>query len=62
MTGHDRFLDDDVTWTLAGGRIDGPDVGMGGLGGHGPRRAPSTGVGMGVPDHSQSLTTAGPRQ
>jgi CubicO group peptidase (beta-lactamase class C family) len=32
-SGHDRFVDDDVTWTLAGGRIEGPDIGMGGLGG-----------------------------
>ena len=33
MTGHDLFVDETVTWTLAGGRIDGADVGMGGLGG-----------------------------
>lgn len=32
-TGYDRFVEDDVTWTLAGGRIEGPDIGMGGLGG-----------------------------
>ena len=33
VTGHDLFVDETVTWTLAGGRIDGPDTGMGGLGG-----------------------------
>lgn len=33
VTGHDQFVDEEVTWTLAGGQIDGLDVGMGGLGG-----------------------------
>lgn len=33
VTGHDVFVEGEVTWTLAGGRIDGPDIGMGGLGG-----------------------------
>lgn len=33
VTGHDEFVGEEVTWTLAGGRIDGGDVGMGGLGG-----------------------------
>jgi CubicO group peptidase (beta-lactamase class C family) len=32
-SGHDRFVDEEVTWTLAGGLVDGPDIGMGGLGG-----------------------------
>ena len=33
VTAHDRFVDEEVTWSLAGGRIDGEDIGMGGLGG-----------------------------
>jgi CubicO group peptidase (beta-lactamase class C family) len=40
-SGHDLFVDDDVTWTLAGGRLDGPDVGMGGLGGQWAAARPS---------------------
>jgi CubicO group peptidase (beta-lactamase class C family) len=28
VTGHDVFVDEEVTWTLAGGRIDGDDIGM----------------------------------
>jgi CubicO group peptidase (beta-lactamase class C family) len=32
-SGYDLFVADEVTWTLAGGRVDGPDIGMGGLGG-----------------------------
>jgi CubicO group peptidase (beta-lactamase class C family) len=32
-TGVDRFVGSEVTWSLAGGRVDGNDVGMGGLGG-----------------------------
>jgi CubicO group peptidase (beta-lactamase class C family) len=32
-TGYDHFLDDTVTWSLAGGRVDGADIGMGGVGG-----------------------------
>jgi CubicO group peptidase (beta-lactamase class C family) len=41
VSGHDLFVDDDVTWTLAGGRLDGPDVGMGGLGGQWAAARPS---------------------
>jgi CubicO group peptidase (beta-lactamase class C family) len=44
VTGHDRFVDENVTWTLAGGRVDGPDVGMGGLGGQWGAARPSTGL------------------
>ena len=44
MTGHDRFVDEEVTWTLAGGRVDGPDVGMGGLGGQWAAARPSLGL------------------
>jgi CubicO group peptidase (beta-lactamase class C family) len=40
-TGFDRFVEDEVTWTLAGGRVDGPDVGMGGLGGQWAAARPS---------------------
>ena len=43
-SGHDLFVDDDVTWTLAGGRLDGPDVGMGGLGGQWAAARPSLGL------------------
>lgn len=40
-TGVDRFVGSEVTWSLAGGRAEGDDVGMGGLGGQwgGARRA-----------------------
>jgi CubicO group peptidase (beta-lactamase class C family) len=44
VTGHDRFLDEEVTWTLAGGRIDDLDVGMGGLGGQWAAARPSIGL------------------
>ena len=44
VTGHDLFNDDTVTWTLAGGRIDGPDVGMGGLGGQWACARPELGL------------------
>ena len=43
-TGVDRFVDDEVTWTLAGGRLEGPDVGMGGLGGQWAAARPSIGL------------------
>jgi CubicO group peptidase (beta-lactamase class C family) len=43
-TGHDRFVDEVVTWTLAGGRLDGPDIGMGGLGGQWAAARPSLGL------------------
>jgi len=43
-TGHDRFVDEQVTWTLAGGRVDGPDVGMGGLGGQWAAARPAVGL------------------
>jgi CubicO group peptidase (beta-lactamase class C family) len=52
VAGHDRFVDDEVTWTLAGGHVDGPDFGMGGLGGQWAGRGPSSPPG--------SVTTAGP--
>jgi hypothetical protein len=44
VTAHDRFVDDEVTWTLAGGCLDGPDVGMGGLGGQWAAARPSLGL------------------
>jgi CubicO group peptidase (beta-lactamase class C family) len=44
VSGHDLFVDEDVTWTLSGGRIDGPDVGMGGLGGQWAAARPSLGL------------------
>jgi hypothetical protein len=44
VTGHDRFVDETVTWTLAGGRIDGADVGMGGLGGQWAAARPTAGL------------------
>jgi CubicO group peptidase (beta-lactamase class C family) len=44
VTGFDRFVDDEVTWTSAGARIDGPDVGMGGLGGQWAAARPSSGL------------------
>ena len=44
VTGHDRFVDEEVTWTLAGGRVDGPDVGMGGLGGQWAAARPAVGL------------------
>jgi CubicO group peptidase (beta-lactamase class C family) len=44
VTGHDLFVDETVTWTLAGGRIDGPDTGMGGLGGQWAGARPSLGL------------------
>jgi|SRR5215217_2643595 len=44
VTGHDLFVDEAVTWTLAGGRIDGPDVGMGGLGGQWGAARPALGL------------------
>lgn len=44
VTGHDRFVGEEVTWTLAGGRLDGPDVGMGGLGGQWAAARPSIGL------------------
>ncbi len=44
VTGHDLFVDETVTWTLAGGRLDGPDVGMGGLGGQWAAARPALGL------------------
>jgi CubicO group peptidase (beta-lactamase class C family) len=44
VTGHDLFVDEEVTWTLAGGRLDGPDVAMGGLGGQWAAARPSIGL------------------
>lgn len=43
-TGHDVFVGDEVTWTLAGGRLEGPDVGMAGLGGQWAAARPSIGL------------------
>lgn len=44
VTGPDLFVEEEVTWTLAGGRLDGPDVGMGGLGGQWGAARPSQGL------------------
>ena len=44
VTGYDSFVDDDMTWTLAGGCVDGPDIGMGGLGGQWAAARPSIGL------------------
>lgn len=44
VMGYDLFLDETVTWTLAGGRIDGADVGMGGLGGQWAAARPALGL------------------
>jgi CubicO group peptidase (beta-lactamase class C family) len=41
VTGPDAFVGEEVTWTLAGGRIDGEDIGMGGLGGQWAAARPS---------------------
>jgi CubicO group peptidase (beta-lactamase class C family) len=43
-TGHDRFVRSTVTWSLAGGRIDGSDIGMGGLGGQWAAARPDVGL------------------
>jgi CubicO group peptidase (beta-lactamase class C family) len=43
-TGHDRFVDDTVTWSLAGGRAEGDDVGMGGVGGQWAGARPKDGL------------------
>jgi CubicO group peptidase (beta-lactamase class C family) len=42
--GHDLVLDAPATWTLSGGRLDGPDVGMGGIGGQWAAARPSAGL------------------
>lgn len=44
VTAHDHFVGEEVTWTLAGGRIDGDDIGMGGLGGQWAAARPSGGL------------------
>jgi CubicO group peptidase (beta-lactamase class C family) len=44
VTAHDRFVGEEVTWSLAGGRIDGDDIGMGGLGGQWAAARPSAGL------------------
>lgn len=59
-TGHDHFVDYEVTWTLAGGRLDGPDVGMGGLGGQWAAARPSAGLAWAfltshVGDHDRAI-------
>lgn len=43
-SGYDLFVEDEATWTLAGGRLDGPDVGMGGLGGQWAAARPPLGL------------------
>jgi CubicO group peptidase (beta-lactamase class C family) len=48
-TGHDHFVDDVVTWSLAGGRVEslgggGVEVGMGGVGGQWAGARPSDGL------------------
>ncbi len=43
-TGYDRFVRERVTWSLAGGRIDGLDIGMGGLGGQWAAARPDSGL------------------
>ena len=43
-TGHDLVLDEQVAWTLAGGRSFGIDVGMGGMGGQVGAAVPSLDV------------------
>ena len=42
--GHDRFVGEEVTWTLAGGRLDDGWIGMGGLGGQWAAASPDLGV------------------
>src|SRR5262249_28071382 len=44
VSGHDLFVGDHVTWTLSGGRLDRPDIGMGGLGGQWAAARPSLGL------------------
>jgi CubicO group peptidase (beta-lactamase class C family) len=44
VTGPDRFVEETVTWTLAGGRLDALDVGMGGLGGQWAAARPTIGL------------------
>lgn len=43
-SGVDLFVGEEVNWTLAGGRLDGPDIGMGGLGGQWAAARPSLGL------------------
>ena len=43
-TGYDRWVHDTVTWTLGSARIDGADVGMGGLGGQWGAARPDVGL------------------
>jgi CubicO group peptidase (beta-lactamase class C family) len=48
-TGHDHFVDDMVTWSLAGGRVEpidggGVEVGMGGVGGQWAGARPAEGL------------------
>jgi hypothetical protein len=42
VTGHDRLVGEEVTWTLGSARLDGPDVGMGGAGGQWAAARPSS--------------------
>ena len=46
-TGFDRFVRSRVSWTLAGGHLDGPDIGMGGLGGQWGAARPESGLAWG---------------
>ena len=41
---HDQFVDDNVTWSLAGGRVEDGDVGMGGVGGQWAGARPADGL------------------
>lgn len=40
-TGHDHFLDEQVTWSLASAQLEGHDIGMGGIGGQWAAARPS---------------------
>ena len=44
VSGFDQVLSSDVTWNLAGGRTEGADVGMGGLGGQWAAARPADGL------------------
>jgi CubicO group peptidase (beta-lactamase class C family) len=42
VTGHDRLVGEEVTWTLGSARLEGADVGMGGAGGQWAAARPSS--------------------
>lgn len=65
VTGLDVFVGETVTWTLGSARIDGEDVGMGGLGGQWAAARPSLGLAwafltthLGGSDRSQRVEDA----